>query len=130
MKRCAALFFSILLLVVMLSGQATLTQQHPGQFNYSFQTIPGPIPTMLTTVYAHDAYLCAIDLEGSGQSILVQDLQVTPVALYNNTLGSSGSVSTWAQSYGNDSSCRYFPGGFAWQAGASGATGYVVLKHN
>ena len=118
---------------ILLTCAAVLYAQtipHTGQFNYTIQTTPGPIPTSLTTIYAGDVYACYVDVEATGQNILIQDLQLTPVPWLNAVLGTAMVLTTWTWTAPTDATCRHFPYGIAWQAGASGATGYMILKHN
>lgn len=119
-----------LFLVLSFSPLLSQTSSHPGQLDYSIQTTPGAIPTSLTTVYAGDAYVCEADFTATGQNILVQDRQSTPVAWINNILGASMSPNTWYWQASNDGNCRHFPNGVSWQAGGAGVTGYIIIKHN
>jgi hypothetical protein len=104
----------------------TTTFTHPTSYLFSIQTTPGAIPTSLTTVYgAGDAYVCYVDISAaSGQNILIQDRQPTPVVWVNGAL-----TGMWPW-MSPDSTCRYMPGGVSWQAGSSGVTGYMIIKHN
>lgn len=131
-------------LLSMVAGAQTVVQQ-PAQFNYVVQSLPGAMPTSLTcivgyasgcilrltpTVSSTDPYVCGGDIEASGQTILLQD--VNGVALMNNTLGTSGNVVTWffTPMTSKDDGCRIFPGGVYVQAGASGVTFRLTIKYN
>lgn len=98
------------------------------QMNYTVQTRPQALPTSLTAVVAQDAYICFMDIEATGQNILIQDRQATPVVYMNNTLGSAGNLTTYNFFTYDDGRCRWFPNGISIQAGASGATGYMTIK--
>lgn len=92
------------------------------------QTRPQAIPTVLTTVLTGDAYVCAADFTATGQNLLIEDNQATPIVWLNNTLGSGGSPSTWIYGPFDDTRCRWMPNGIQIQAGASGVTGAMVIK--
>ena len=135
------------LLVSLLPGLAqTGTTPKPTQLPYVVQTLPGAIPTSMTAIMKTcttnqnpgtgclpvgiDVYVCYVDLVGSGQTITIQDGQATPVAWIAAPLGTSGNPTSWIYVANDDARCRWMPGGVSWQASASGATGYLTIKHN
>ena len=119
--------FCLFLLAMTMWAQ---TIPHTGQFNYTIQTTPGPVPTSLTTVYAGDVYACYVEVQAAGQNILIQDMQLTPVPWLNGVLGTMGTLTTWSWVVPTYATCRHFPYGISWQASVAGATGYFILKHN
>lgn len=88
---------------------------------------PQAIPTSLTTVISQDAYVCYADLTATGQNVLVQDRQATPVVWLNNALGASMSASTWFFNAVSSDKCRPMPNGISVQAGATGVTGTMII---
>lgn len=100
----------VLGLVVLLYAQPS-RNQHPTQFSYVFQTVPGAVPTSLTDVIAPcatgtgpsltcltpgtDAYICAGDATATGQTFTIQDKQPTPIPWITGALGSGSASATW-----------------------------------
>lgn len=145
--RIVRILCTVLFLFAVIGCLAQNPNQHPGQFAFVYQTVPGVIPTSLTDVIApcatgvassltclgpgQDAYVCYIDLTGTGQTITVQDKQPSPVAFVSGVLGASGSSSTWFFYPNDDTRCRLMRNGVSWQqTGGTAATGYMVVKHN
>lgn len=124
-------FLAIAICLCLVGSVALLAQtggRKPGKFNVTVQTRPQAIPTVLTDIVRQDAYVCYVDLTANGQTITIQDRQAPAVGWLNNVLGTAGSVTTWLWWANDDTRCRWMPGGFSWQASATGATGYLTFK--
>jgi hypothetical protein len=114
----------LFVVVALLYGQ----NGYPQLTNF-VQTRPQAIPTSLTAVISQDAYICYADFTATGQNILIQDRQASAIAWLNNTLGSSGSPTTWIFKAFSDQTphCRWFPNGISIQAGSTGVTGTMII---
>jgi hypothetical protein len=135
------LIFALLAALTPGFGQ-TGTTPKTGQFNYTVQTLPAAIPTSLTAVMktcsggalpttgclpaGHDAYVCYVDLSGAAQTITIQDNQSTPVVMMAVLLATGVPFKYESITSG----CRWMPGGPSWQASATGAVGYMIIKYN
>lgn len=145
MRQSLAIIAIFASLITPVSGQ-TGTTIKPTQFPYVVQTMPVAIPTSFTLVMAActtnqnpstgclpngvDAYVCYVDLVGTGQTITIEDNQSTPVTWIAAPLGSAGTPTSWMFSTFDDARCRRMPGGVLWKASTTGATGYITIKHN
>lgn len=150
--KLLALLGVVALTCLSLPAQ-TVVPFSQANFNYTVQTIPGAIPTSSTCVvgpldacnlkivassFSNDPtygapFLCAVDLLGTGQTITIQDGQVTPVKwiVAGAALPATGSTATGFEWHADkDSNCRPFIGGLYIQAGSSGVTGRLVIKYN
>jgi hypothetical protein len=134
----------LILLAVLTPGFGqTGTTPKQNQFNYVVQTLPGPIPNSAMTAVmktcsggalpgtgclpaGHDAYVCYVDLSGSTQTVTIQDNQATPV-IFVAALLATGVPYKYESTQSN---CRWMPGGPSWQASATGAVGYMIIKYN
>lgn len=131
-----------LLLLILIADPllSTTVQQAPGSFSITYEMVPGAVPTSNTCLVGpisgcliqtqSTPYVCEADFTATGQTITLEDGQPTPVVFINNTLGSTGSPTTWIFSAAGDSYCRSFPSGVYLQANGSGATGYLKIKWN
>jgi len=129
-----------LFVFAMAGANAQSAAQHPNSFSHTFDLGKlAALPTSSTCVVGSAStcavvtksipYLCSYTLTGTGQTITIQDNQSTPVAFINAVLGASGAAVTAGFSY-PDSGCVPMIGGVYWSAGASGATGDLVIKYN
>lgn len=117
---------SLVFFLLALSATAVAQNGYPS-LNNTVQTRPQAIPTSLTTVISQDAYVCYADFTATGQNLLIQDRQVSPIPWINSILGTSGTPTTWIY-VPNNGLCRWFPNGFSIQAGATGVTGSLIIK--
>lgn len=102
--------------------------QKPTNLTVTVQIRPIAVPSTPTDIIRQDCYVCYADLAGTGQVITITDRQATPITWLANTLGTSGSRSTWFFLAPDNSTCRWMPNGITWGADTSGATGYMTVK--
>lgn len=121
---CLLLVLGMVLFITQLFGQ---TGGYPLLTNTA-QTRPQAIPTSSTIVISQDAYICLADFSADGESLTIKDRQATPITWLSNTLGTTGNVTSWFYSAFSPDNCRWMPNGFTIQAGATGVTGYMVIK--
>ncbi len=85
------------------------------------------IPTSLTDVIKQNAYVCYADFAATGQNVLVQDRQATPIVWINGVLGASMASTTWFFTPILPNGCRPMPNGISIQAGGAGVTGTMII---
>ncbi len=117
---------ALLLAVVLLPIHVMAQNGYPQLTNFVVVR-PQAIPTTLTSVIVgQNAYVCYADFTATGQNILVEDQQATPIVWLNAVLGSGGSPNTWYYAT-PPTACRYMPNGIQIQAGGAGVTGMMII---
>lgn len=126
MKKNKVVCILALVFVTILGAILSAQSGYPQLTNFVVVR-PQAIPTSATDVIQQNAYVCYADFTATGQNILVQDRQATPVAWLNNALGASMSPSTWFFNAVSSSNCRPMPNGITIQAGGAGVTGTMII---
>lgn len=138
--------FAMLLSIILVVGTVTYVtaqniQPKAGQLNNLVVMLPGAVPTSNTCLVGAGSgcllkttatpYVCEADFTGTGQTITMQDGQVTPVIwiVGGGALGAMGAPVGWSWNASRDSECRIFPYGVYLVAGSGGATGSVTIKY-
>lgn len=127
-SKLVSILTAVVLFAAVLFPHRIVAQNGYPQLTNFVVVRPQAIPTSLTSVIVgQNAYVCYADFTATGQNILVEDQQATPIVWLNAVLGTGGNPTTWYFDAVSSSNCRPMPNGIQIQAGGAGVTGTMII---